>query len=526
LTVLVLRNKRDMKTYRFYTVDFHHHLGVDEAGYESTPTSTNGSYDFCKKVLNGDGLEKGIRHAFEENPDEYAYGPADGAPFIKFHPVMGYFSEEDNKLSASYQFEQTLAIDQIIVFPMLDKLRLTTKVEYEACNNVIEKWSNIYPHSLRLVGFGRVNPNQYPDNLAELEKLVKVKGLRGLKLHPSSEEFLISSDKVKNTVKACAKLNIPVIFHTTYGSEVRKLTEMANEIIVELFDAGEERYIPGLKIVAGHFNHETKDVMEALNHPCVTGELSISNSPMTFLKRAREYIVPRAFFENTLPKLSERNPKITEKRFRELFGERIFYAKWSHKLVFGTDHPFIPFDKPVKLLRGLLHVDSMLTAGDIERILGVNALRLIPPKFYGLAGANNAVFEGTRTEFIKRIIAQKKNIHFDPLIVNAPVNQLTLWDAIVSVKGDAERHTSLFSIREFRDQSDKVVTGHNMTDARLVQDLFVSDGGGNITRELKDDPTVLSQYFRKTTNRMFAIHPKAINKEPGVPNDAPQVRMT
>ena len=101
--MLVVKNKRDLKTYRFFTVDSHHHLGVDETGYGSTPTGSGGSYDMCKKILNGDGTIKGLKEELMENKDEYAYAVPDDGRLVRYHPVMEYFSDVDNRLSAAYQ---------------------------------------------------------------------------------------------------------------------------------------------------------------------------------------------------------------------------------------------------------------------------------------------------------------------------------------------------------------------------------------------------------------------------------------
>ena len=369
----------------------------------------------------------------------------------------------------------------------------------------MQKWCELYPHSLRLIGFGRLNPNQYPHAMKELEALVKHKGLRGLKLHPNSEDFMIGTENVKNVVKGCSKFNIPVIFHTTYGSEIKKLEEMANEIIVELFEAGEERFVSGLKIIPGHFMYNSSEVISCLSHPCLFGEMSLLNSPLNYLKKVREIININDFFENTLPKLTEMNPDITEMRLHEIIGPRLSNSTWSSKVMLGIDHPFLPFDKPVELMKALFHVDSKVTAGDIERILGANAMRLIPPKFFKGQGDYESLEGLSREEFIKHIISNKKNIFFDPLVIQSPVNQIRIWDGIISMRAKNGGYTGLCSLRKFVDFSgtkNKIEMREKLMEITTIQDLLIVDGEGHLTREFRDAPGILSTFFNRTSGML------------------------
>jgi predicted TIM-barrel fold metal-dependent hydrolase len=512
--MLVLKNKRDNKTYSFFTVDFHHHLGVDEGGYESTPTGSNGTYDACKKILNGDGVEKGLKEYLSEDPDEFVFSIPENGKLAQYHPVMKYFSDADNKLSAAYQFEQTLSIDQIVVFPMHDKLRLETGIEYEACNNLIQKWSELYPHSLRIVGFGRLNPNQYPANLKELRNLVNIKGLRGLKMHPSSEDFMIDSVNIKSIVTECAKLNIPVIFHTTYGSEVRKLEKMVNDIIVDLFNTNQEKYLSGLKVIPGHFSYMDDSAIKVLSHPCIYGEFSGLSNPMEYLRKLRALINIKNFFDQTVPELNSKNPRITKEKLIELFGSRLAYTKWSSKIMLGTDHPFIPFDRTAKALKSLFHVDNFVTVGDIERILGANAVRLIKPKFF-LTNNDDEFKKHPGKEFVKHCISHKKNIFFDPLVIQSPLHQIRMWDAIVSVRDEKGGFTGLCSLRKYSTDADKKNENEirNLSSISEISDLLLVDSAGNITREFKDSSNVLNTFFYRTSKGMLEDATKSLNME-------------
>ncbi len=413
--MLVFRNKGDGSIVKFFTVDFHHHIGRDEEGYESTPTEHNGSYDMCRKLLNGDRQDSGLISELADNHDEYSFEPVPGQQIAQYHRIMNYFGTGDRRLETTYQFEQTLALDQIVVFPTLDEKRLETDIEYQLCNDQIQMWNEMYPHSLRLIGFGRLNPNQFPDCSEELTAIAGRKGLRGLKLHPKSEDFMMRSAPLKSLLRECAKLNLPVIFHTTYGSEVVALEKAANELIVDLFAEGEEKHLPGLKLIAGHCTYTSEDLFKALSHPCIFGELSLLSNPVDYLAKAKKSIDSRRFIGETLPSLTDENENITEEKITGLLGSEL-KGTWSRKLLLGSDHPFSPFTKSRDLIAGLLHNDCPAETEDIENILGINALRLIKPKiFTGAVGSD--VFDKISVKaFMKHTLRKRKRIYFEPLL--------------------------------------------------------------------------------------------------------------
>lgn len=222
-------------------------------------------------------------------------------------------------------------------------------------------------------------------------------------------------DALKGLLRECAKLNLPVIFHTTYGSEVVALEKAANELIVDLFADGEEKYLAGLKLVAGHCTHKSDDVFKALSHPCIFGELSLLSKPVEYLSKAKESIDCRRFIEETLPSLADENENITEEKLTGLLGPEL-NGVWSRKLLLGSDHPFSPFTKSRDLIAGLLHKDCPAETEDIENILGINALRLIKPKiFTGAVGSD--VFDKISVKaFMKHTLRKRKRIYFEPLL--------------------------------------------------------------------------------------------------------------
>jgi predicted TIM-barrel fold metal-dependent hydrolase len=66
----------------------------------------------------------------------------------------------------------------------------------------------------RFIGFASVDPWKGAMALQELERSVTELGLRGLKLHPTTQAFFPNDTRFYPLWKKCAELGIPVLFHT------------------------------------------------------------------------------------------------------------------------------------------------------------------------------------------------------------------------------------------------------------------------------------------------------------------------
>lgn len=64
-----------------------------------------------------------------------------------------------------------------------------------------------------------------------------------------------------------------------------------------------------------------------------------------------------------------------------IFSIREKISNWSRKLLFGTNYPFNKIGDVVKILRYFVSSDFAGNATDLKRILGGNAVGLIPPRF-------------------------------------------------------------------------------------------------------------------------------------------------
>lgn len=66
----------------------------------------------------------------------------------------------------------------------------------------------------RFIGFASVDPWKGMMAIQELERSVTELGLRGLKLHPTTQAFFPNDTRFYPLWKKCAELGIPVLFHT------------------------------------------------------------------------------------------------------------------------------------------------------------------------------------------------------------------------------------------------------------------------------------------------------------------------
>jgi len=77
-------------------------------------------------------------------------------------------------------------------------------------NDSLAEWVGAAPG--RLVGFATVDPRD-ANAAAEIERCVRVHGMRGVKLHPWLQGFSVYEPGLDRVCEAAARLGIPVLFH-------------------------------------------------------------------------------------------------------------------------------------------------------------------------------------------------------------------------------------------------------------------------------------------------------------------------
>ncbi|MEM4679083.1 MAG: amidohydrolase family protein, partial [Candidatus Jordarchaeales archaeon] len=223
---------------------------------------------------------------------------------------------------------------------------------------------------------------------------VKQLGLRGVKLHPRSDGWSneIDSEPVENLLVEAAKLGVPVIFDTRGFNQVVDIASVTVKARARLARI-DKRLTRQLKIIIAHigFHLGYDELYTVLSHPNIYGEVSgIQSSGVQKL------------FEDAPLKLGENLEP---------------YYSWSEKIIFGTDFPYFDVYHAAQFISYVLSDDFPGTIHDAQRILGVNILRLIPPRMVNVprelksVHVDSSIFPLTRKVLaskITKLFSEKK----------------------------------------------------------------------------------------------------------------------
>ncbi len=124
--------------------------------------------------------------------------------------MAGYFKAGEMPRSPQEMYETYKALDLFGVIFAIDS-ETTSGVSYIG-NDYIAEVVRQYPD--HFMGFASVDPWKGVLAIQELERSVKELGLRGLKLHPTTQAFFPNDTHFYPLWKKCAELGIPVLFHT------------------------------------------------------------------------------------------------------------------------------------------------------------------------------------------------------------------------------------------------------------------------------------------------------------------------
>ena len=376
----------------FYVIDFHHHLGKEKNIKNLSPTSPEGSYHLCRAILFGNQWKPGLVNELCDNPDEYRYEIPQNESFIPMQNHLEFFTKLGNAhygRDLDKMFKDTQLIDQTVVFPMRDIYREKKDTTYAFSNDKVSMVVNKFPNSLRLIGFGRVVPSEGSIALAEVNRMVIENGLRGLKIHPKNDNFPIVSEDMVSLLKTTAKFGIPVISHTSFLNEVEEFQEVVNLTIKSILkdndyqiDRETIKLLNNIKVVIGHCGwHTSPRLFEILSHPCIYGEISGIKGEVVkkFFKVAKSSFNVDYFYIETIKDLI--SEKISEKHIRDVYFNPNRKIRWSNKIMFGSDYPFLDQNQSIDVIRQLLHVDFSGDEIDIQNFLGYNALNIIPSNY-------------------------------------------------------------------------------------------------------------------------------------------------
>lgn len=163
-------------------------------------------------------------------PDKIALKAADSIEkFYEIVPMSG-----DGTVDTLLRFGDEAGIDKFVVHSVA-----TTPAQVENINNFII--SSVQAHPDRLIGFASIHPD-YENIPSEVDRVIEA-GLKGIKIHPDFQKFLLDEDKAMPLYEAIEG-RLPLLVHTgDYRYEYSKPERMAR--VMDKF--------PKLEVIGAHF---------------------------------------------------------------------------------------------------------------------------------------------------------------------------------------------------------------------------------------------------------------------------------
>ena len=325
--------------YHFYIVDAHHHMGK-EGSHRNSPTRAYEFYTLLWFEL------KKLAKEMKEN-DELLFEPNGVIP-----PPL---QESVFRLRKNWRrWNHGWLIDRTIVFPYTDDYSGRTEdgiASFKISNNKVAGWTMRAPHSSRLIGFCRVDPNDAlvidPETpVKEIRRSATELGLRGLKLHPLAQLFTdnIESDQMQDIIHEAYKLGMPIIFDSRNISTAIRIRNLI------------------------------ENIRDVINNPAFSPPIVLAHAAMSPGKlELYDILHDPSFFVDTSSLHDRDIPLLFESAESQLTAAN---RTWSEKILFGTDYSFLS----IQATELILHLLSRRFPGnprDIQNILGGNALRII-----------------------------------------------------------------------------------------------------------------------------------------------------
>jgi hypothetical protein len=136
--------------------------------------------------------------------------PPDHPAAAEAESMAAYFKSGTLPRTPEEMYEKYTALDLFGVIFAIDA-ETTSGVPYVG-NDWVASVAQQYAD--RFIGFASVDPWKGAMAIKELERSVQELGLRGLKLHPTTQAFFPNDTRFYPLWEKCAELDIPVLFHT------------------------------------------------------------------------------------------------------------------------------------------------------------------------------------------------------------------------------------------------------------------------------------------------------------------------
>ena len=359
--MLVVFNEQKEK-FSLPLVDNHTHIGrVKIETTKGTSQRVNRPQDIINLY---EKLQYEIHKRISQNQSDYyvTLPPADELS-QPLYPMVRKLLDSNGSKTRGW------IVDHIVCFPFNDIFHKKTNPKFVKSNEYVRQQTQSFDFSFRFLPFCRVDATD--EGAAEEVKKSVGLGMRGLKLHPMSQGWIekIVTTSCKNVLQTAGELAIPIIFDVPNKGVAVDITTIAEE-------ARQEVDFP-INVVLGHsaFDYSSAEVFECLSKD----EMFVETSGM----RGKDVEI---FFSNVMKT-----------------------GEWVDKILFGTDSnyfgvlqaaDFITFlfsRKFKELVEKNGHNIEPLTA--VAKILGGNALRIIPPSWFVKGQVSQKVLKSSKKGF-------------------------------------------------------------------------------------------------------------------------------
>ena len=219
-------------------------------------------------------------------------------------------------------------VDTIIGFALGG---FSSEYDYSDQNDLIAASMREYPG--RIIGFCRLNPNVgEKTTCAAIDRFVGELGMRGIKLHPEIDHFNLDERLLGPIFDKARDYGVPIIFHSghTVNTDPLAIGCLASQY-------------PKVPVILGHMG-------------CTTA--------------TRQAATAAARFENVYLETS------TVCRMSHPFAPAVLKVG-PDKVLYGSDHPYSPFQMEIEKLTKYAVPYTGWTAKDLKKILGGNLKRLV-----------------------------------------------------------------------------------------------------------------------------------------------------
>lgn len=325
--VFLARCLNDGVLHAFYLLDAHMHLGIDR-GPPVRSYDYGNFFKFCQSV------EK----TFFKDLSQASSGLNYRLEGLRTPEEMVGFPLPLTAEKTSMLFDEFFASPYMskIASISTDHLKVNSDdVEASRNNKLIMKWSA--SHSLiRFNTFKYVIPSNEISLEDEIETALSSEGFFGVKI-----KFDVLKDSFVNVLKVMQSKNSPLIIEVLPSEKLETFYNLLDSALSKIGDI-----LPPIILNSFGYDSDTDLLWKALSIGNVYADLSALdfNHLVEFIVSAKEKV-----------------------------------PNWSKKLLFGTNYPFCKIGDVVRALKYLFGSDFVGDSTDLKRILGGNAVGLVPP---------------------------------------------------------------------------------------------------------------------------------------------------